>query len=148
MPIVTRWFEPSAVVQVFNGHVDDHDFSLSFHQVLGDHRFDDLRVNVIDLSAAASLQVSDAHLEAMAANVHGASFSNARLRVLVISPHPDVVTLLQRFALPGLNAYPTTLVRSHLVANHLLASWSAAVRHAEQGEWVQARMSTLPPGLA
>lgn len=148
MPIVTRWFEPSAVIQVFKGRVDDHDLSESYHQVLGDRRFDDLRFHVIDLSAAASVRVSDARLEEIAAHVHGASFSNSRLRVLVISPDPDVVALLQRFALPGLNAYPTTLVRSHLVANHLLVSWSAGVRHAEQGQWVPARMSTLPPGLA
>lgn len=92
MPYLHTW-ESSGIVCRFLGHVTATDVAESLDSIYGDRRFDALRYVLNDFRDCASVDMPRAKLEEIAAKDGAAELTNSKIRIAVVSDHPEVLRL-------------------------------------------------------
>jgi hypothetical protein len=104
MPYEHIW-EPDGVVRRFWGHVTSAEIAGSAEHVEADCRFDDLHYVINDFSDCISVDMPDAIIEEIAAKDGAAANSNSRIRIAVVSDHPDVLQIADAYMAQSLSPY-------------------------------------------
>lgn len=109
------------VIKRYFGHVTTDDLVQSVVDVEKDARFDSLRYCINDFLGITGISSSPQDIEDISALDKGASFSNPRIRIAVVTTSPEVVALATEYANSALNSYPTKIFSSLDDANAWLA---------------------------
>ena len=107
MPYENQW-EPHGVNKRFWGVVTGPEFVRAAEEIAAHPRFDEFRYILNDFRDATAHCVDARALEDLAAIRFGSMYTNHRIRVAVVSTHPDVLALVastQRAPLKG--SHPT-----------------------------------------
>lgn len=107
MPYEHTW-EPKGVLRRLWGQVTGPEFVRAAEELAAHPRFDEFRYLLNDFREATGHSIDERALENLAAIRFGSMFTNPRIRVAVVSSHPDVLALVgatQRLPLKG--SHPT-----------------------------------------
>ena len=99
-------WEPRGVVRTFSGTLTAAEFIRSIEAVHNDWRFDNLYYSINDFLAVTDIDVSELTAETAAARAIGASMSNPRLLMAVISRDARILSLAGTFLKPRYRSYP------------------------------------------
>lgn len=109
------------VIKRYFGHVTTYDLVQSVVEIENDARFDSLRYCINDFLGITGISSSPQDVEDISALDKGASFSNPRIRIAVVTTSPEIVALATEYANSALNSYPTKIFSSLDDANAWLA---------------------------
>lgn len=84
MPYTTQWTQ-GGLIWKYSGTVSGEELLLSNLDIYGDERFDDLRYQIVDLSAVKNCKVTDKHMQKIAHLDMAAALTNPRIKVAVIN---------------------------------------------------------------
>lgn len=105
-------WESHGVVKRFFGEVTDHDMMQSVIETESDARFDDLRYTINDFLGITGFSFGLSEIDDIAIIDKGASMTNPRIRIAVVTTSPDIVKLATHYANSPMNAYPTKIFTS------------------------------------
>lgn len=97
MPFENRWGHRS-VHKRFFGDMTVAEFVLSMELVQGDPRFDDLAFAINDFTEATLPPLTEADTQTFAAFGIGASYSNPKIKIAVITADPMAKTMALKYA--------------------------------------------------
>lgn len=115
-------WEPCGVIKRFFGHVTSHDLLQSVVEIEMDARFDELRYCINDFLGITGISSSPQDVEEISVVDKGASLTNPRIKIAVVTTSPEVISLANEYANSSLNSYPTRIFSSLDEAG----SWLAA----------------------
>jgi hypothetical protein len=84
MPYTTTW-EARGVVWNYSGTLTGNELLQSNLEIFGDERFDDIRYQIIDLTAVNAMEVTRRHMRKIAHLDMAAARTNPRVRVAVVT---------------------------------------------------------------
>jgi len=105
-------WEPHGVIKRFSGQLTDQDLVQSVIDTEGNMAFDGLRYVINDFLAIDACSASASDVEEISILDKGASMSNPRIRIAVVTTSPEVVVLTEHYAKSPLCAYPIRIFRS------------------------------------
>lgn len=105
-------WERRGVIKRYFGHVTTDDLVQSVVDVEKDARFDSLRYCINDFLGITGISSSPQDIEDISALDKGASFSNPRIMIAVVTTSPEVISLANEYANSALNSYPTKIFSS------------------------------------
>ena len=105
-------WEPCGVIKRFFGHVTSHDLLQSVLEIEMDARFDELRYCINDFLGITGISSSPQDVEEIAVVDKGASLTNPRIKIAVVTTSPEVISLANEYANSSLNSYPTRIFSS------------------------------------
>lgn len=105
-------WESHGVIKRFVGEVTDLDMMKSVIDTESDARFDDLRYTINDFLAMTGFSFGLSEIDDIAVIDKGASMTNPRIRIAVVTTSPDIVKLATHYATSPMNAYPTKIFTS------------------------------------
>lgn len=115
-------WESHGVIKRFIGEVTDLDMMKSVIDTESDSRFDDLRYTINDFLEMTGFSFGLAEIDDIAIIDKGASMTNPRIRIAVVTTSPDIVNFAIHYANSPLNAYPTKIFTSLADARAWIAS--------------------------
>ncbi|MEA5097256.1 MAG: hypothetical protein VB032_01795 [Burkholderiaceae bacterium] len=104
MPYQTIWEEHGAYVRLY-GHIAEQEIVKLRRECQDDHRFQEIRYLLLDLRESEDVVVSLAHLQAMATADSLAKMLNETLNIVVVTHHPQIGGLVDRYASLGMDTY-------------------------------------------
>lgn len=84
MPYTTTWL-PHGIAWTYSGVLTGNELLHSNFEIFGDERFDDIRYQIVDLTAVERMEVTDKHMRKIAHLDMAAARSNPRIRVAVVT---------------------------------------------------------------
>lgn len=84
MPYTTTW-EAHGVVWNYSGTLTGNELLQSNLEIFGDERFDDIRYQIVDLTAVNAMEVTGKHMRKIAHLDMAAARTNPRVRVAVVT---------------------------------------------------------------
>lgn len=105
-------WESHGVIKRFFGEVTDLDMMKSVIDTESDARFDDLRYTINDFLGMTGFSFGLSEIDDIAVIDKGASMTNPRIRIAVVTTSPDIVNFATHYANSPLNAYPTRIFTS------------------------------------
>ncbi len=105
-------WEPHGVIKRFFGHVTSNDLVQSVVEIEMDARFDTLRYCINDFLGITGISSSQRDVEEISVIDKGASFTNPRINIAVVTTSPMVISLANEYANSSLNSYPTKIFSS------------------------------------
>jgi hypothetical protein len=88
MPYKTIW-QANGIVWTYSGVLTGNELLNSNFEIFGDERFDDLRYQIVDLTAVEKIEVARSHVRKIAHLDMAASRSNPRIKVAIVTTAPD-----------------------------------------------------------
>jgi len=96
MPYKITW-KPGGVIWEFHGVLAGKDAIQANLDIYGDPRFDDLRYQLVDISAVEQFNIPDEALETAAAMDEAAALSNPRLVVAVVATKREALKVAELY---------------------------------------------------
>lgn len=122
MPHTLDWEGPFGVLKQFSGFVTVAEFLDSAAELHEDPRFDQLHYVINDYSAVTGFDVGEKPVEELAALNIGASLSNPKLRIALVTTDERIKALIGLFTSPDLRSFPTRVFATLPEARAWLAS--------------------------
>jgi hypothetical protein len=88
MPYLTTW-RPDGIIWTYSGTLTGDELLDSNFEIFGDARFDDIRYQIVDLSAVEEIKVTEKDMRRIAHLDMAAARSNPRVKVAVVSTAKD-----------------------------------------------------------
>lgn len=111
MSVEIIW-EPRGVWRKFSGRLTAEEFIKSIEVVHNDWRFDDLCYSLNDFLAVDDIEIVDSAVKTAAVRAVGASMSNTRLMMAVVTRDPRIISLASVFLTPLYKSYPIRFFNS------------------------------------
>jgi hypothetical protein len=115
-------WKPRGVVKRFFDHVTSRELVQSIVEIEQDARFDNLRYCINDFLGITAISSSSRDVEDISVMDKGASLSNPRIKIAVVTTSPEVIAWTNEYANSALNSYTTKLFSSLGEAESWLAS--------------------------
>jgi len=84
MPYKTTWLA-NGIIWTYSGVLTGNELLNSNFEIFGDERFDDIRYQIVDLSAVEKVEVTENHMRKIAHLDMAAARTNPRIKVAVVS---------------------------------------------------------------
>lgn len=107
--MVEQIWQDKAVTHRFSGQTSTEEIRRAANRVAGDSRFDEIFEIVYDFTACDGVTIRSEVVEEIAALDGAASITNPRIRITVITHHPEIVAAMETYEKSGLSNYPVTL---------------------------------------
>jgi hypothetical protein len=91
-------WEGNVVTKVFDGHVTFDDMLDAMNEVEGHAHFDEVRYAINDFLSVASVDLTEAQVEEIAAIDRAAAISNPQVVVAIVSTNPRILELTKTYA--------------------------------------------------
>ena len=91
---------------VYFGECSETEVLTAVVEIQSDFRFDSTHRALHNFDQCRRLNPSPEHLEELAVRNVGAAVTNPRFRIAVVTTHPEVLAMLERFRLLELSPYP------------------------------------------
>ncbi|WPJ97308.1 hypothetical protein SH580_06255 [Coraliomargarita algicola] len=88
MPYTTTW-RSNGIIWTYTGVLTGEDLLNSNFEIFGDERFDDIRYQIVDLTAVEKVEVTQNHMRKVAHLDMAAARSNPRVKIAVITTSTD-----------------------------------------------------------
>tara|TARA_R110002111_G_scaffold230929_1_gene292143 strand:+ start:133 stop:522 length:390 start_codon:yes stop_codon:yes gene_type:complete len=88
MPYKTTW-QRHGIIWTYTGVLTGEELLKSNLETFGDERFDEIRYQMVDLTAVEEIKVTERHMRKVAHLDMAASRSNPRIKIAVIATHTD-----------------------------------------------------------
>ncbi|MDQ8195137.1 hypothetical protein QEH59_11925 [Coraliomargarita sp. SDUM461004] len=88
MPYETKW-QTHGIIWTYSGTLTGEELLRSNFEIFGDERFDDIRYQVVDLTAVTEVKVTEKHMRKIAHLDMAAARSNPRVKVAVVTTAKD-----------------------------------------------------------
>lgn len=84
MAFITTWY-PNGVGWTYSGTLTGEELLNSNFEIFGDKRFDDIRYQIVDLTAVEKVEVTESHMRKVAHLDMAAARTNPRVKVAVVT---------------------------------------------------------------
>ena len=88
MPYTTTW-QNHGIAWTYSGVLTGKELLNSNLEIFGDERFDDIRYQIVDLTAVDSIEVTEKHMRKIAHLEMAAARTNPRMHVAVVTTSED-----------------------------------------------------------
>lgn len=103
MPYQTEW-KSRGVIWTHTGQLTGNELLQSNLEIYGDHRFDDLAYQIVDLSGVEQISVAENDMRKLAHLDMAAARTNPRIRIAVVASHEAIIQIheiYQKYAAPS-----------------------------------------------
>lgn len=88
MPYTTTWLI-NGIIWTYSGVLTGEDLLNSNFEIFGDERFDDIRYQIVDLTAVEKVEVTQNHMRKVAHLDMAAARTNPRVKIAVVTTEDD-----------------------------------------------------------
>lgn len=121
MPYTITWRDAAHVDVAYTGQTSDREVLAVVRQLQGDSRFDSLRTILHDFTGTRGCTHTTGGLEEVDSLALGARFTNANIRIAVVTDRQDVTDLVQAYLAGRINRYALALFPTVKDAHRWLA---------------------------